>query len=189
MFYTILKAITNYQCGPNFTAADYIDQRGYSHIYMTVLSFGSLYGIMIYVDHIKIELLKQFEPNYEPPIHLIFERLELSVIYSLLKICRKELYDKLFWEDVNKNDINYLKDHLGEMTPKMLYDVDIYLAIFALMDVPKEGGTLTIGDKEVTLTYTQDENELTLMPRNSDWGYMGRGLWLKMCEIIAESKK
>jgi len=107
MFYTILKAITNYQCGPNFTAADYIDKKGYSHIYMTVQSFDSLYGIMIYIDHIKIELLKQFKQNYKPPIHPIFEPLQLSVIYSLLKICRTELYEKLFSEDVNEYDINY----------------------------------------------------------------------------------
>lgn len=69
----------------------------------------------------------------------------------------------------------------------MLYDVDIYLALFALMDVPKEGGTLTLGGEKVTLTYKCDD--LTLMPRNSDWAYMGRGLWVKMCGIIAESKK
>ena len=44
MFYSILKAITNFQCGPNLTTVDYID----NYIYMTVYSFGCLYGISIY---------------------------------------------------------------------------------------------------------------------------------------------
>ena len=46
MFYSILKAITNFQCGSNFTSADYIENRIENYIFFTVYSFGSLYGIV-----------------------------------------------------------------------------------------------------------------------------------------------
>lgn len=187
MFYTILKAITNYQWGPNFTMADYIIKEGYSYIYMTVQSFSSIYGISIYADRVDVELLKELEQNYKQELSPIVDPLKLCVIFSLLKICRTELYDELFRTGKNEYNIDYLKSHLGELTPEMLSDSDIYLAIFALMDVPEEGGTLTIGGREVSLVY--NEGDLELMPDNIDWAYMGRGLWVKMCEIIAESKK
>lgn len=186
MFYMILKAISNFKFGPDFTAADYIyGDSGY--IFMTVNSFGSLYGISIYTDHVNIVLLKEFEQNYKPALFPIADPLKLCVIFSLLKICRRELYDKLFVTGENEYNIGYLKSHLGEMTREVLSDSDIYLAIFALMDVPKEGGTLTLGGREVSLVY--EEGDLILMPDHIDWACMGRGLWVKMCEIIAESKK
>jgi len=185
MFYTIFKAITNYQCGPNLTSADYTQ----NYIYMTVSSFGSLYGISIYQTHVDVELLKKFECTYIPSIYPITNPFHLSVIFSLLKVCRRELYDRLFSRTENELDITYLRNNLEKMTREELGGSDIYLAIFALLGVPTEGGVLNIGGKEVTLRY--EINELELMPFGVDWAYMGRGLWQKMCkwcEMVREQQ-
>lgn len=192
MFYAILKAITNFQCGPNLTSADYIDnvfnKNFKNHIYMTVYSFGCVYGISIYNDHVNVELLKQIDPTHKPKLYPITKPEYLCVIYSLLKICRKDLYDRLFSKVDNKYDIDYLRNNLDKMTYNELHEViDIYLAIFALMDIPEEGGTLILGGQEVTLKY--QDSDLDLIPFGVDWAYMGRGLWLYMCKIIADNKK
>ena len=191
MFYSILKAITNFQCGANLTTANYIDNcfntNLKNHIYMTVYSFSCLYGISIYTDHVNIELLKDFEPNYKPKLYPITKPEYLCVIYSLLKICRKDLYDELFSKTINCYDLDFLKNNLDKMTyEEMCEELDIYLAIFALLDIPKEGGTLILGGQEVTLKY--ENSDLVLIPFGVDWAYMGRGLWLKMCKIISDNK-
>jgi hypothetical protein len=184
MFYAILKAITNFQCGPNLTSVDYID----NHIYMTVYSFGCVYGISIYNDHVNVELLKEIDPSYKPKLYPITKPEYLCVIYSLLKICRKDLYDRLFSKVDNKYDISYLKNNLDKMSYNELREEpNIYLAIFALLDIPEEGGCLILDGQEVTLKY--HESDLDLIPFGVDWAYMGRGLWLKMCKIIADNKK
>ena len=191
MFYIILKAITNFQCGPNLTTANYMhdpfDKGFKDHIFMTVYSFGSLYGISIYTNRVEVDLLKEIEQNYKPPLFPIINPLQLCVIYSLLKICRKELYDKLFSKVDNELTIDYLKNNFDKMTYEELHnELDMYLAIFALMDIPEEGGTLILGGQEVTLKY--DNSDLVLIPFGVDWAYMGRGLWLKMCKIILDNK-
>jgi hypothetical protein len=191
MFYSILKAITNFNLGPNFTSAEYIQtlENSNNYIYITVFSFSSLYGISIYTDHVTIELLKVFDKNYIPKLEPIFKPEYLCVIYSLLKICRKELCNKLFSKTENKYDINFLKNNLHIMTHDKLCGnyTDIYLGIFALMNIPMEGGNINLGDKEVTLKY--DDDNLVLMPFGIDWAYMGRSLWAYMCNIINNNKK
>lgn len=193
MFYIILKAITNFKLGPDFTKANYMhdpfNKDFKDYIFMTVYSFGSLYGISIYTDHVNIELLKEIESNYKPQLFPIINQLKLSVIYSLLKVCQKELYDKLFSKVINELNIDYLKNNLDKMTYDVLRDsLDIYLAIFALMDIPEEGGTLMLGGQEVTLKYDDKYSDLDLIPFGVDWAYMGRSLWLLMCKIISDNK-
>lgn len=189
MFYSILKAITNFQCGSNFTSADYIENRIENYIFFTVYSFGSLYGISIYSNHVDVELLKEIEPSYKPNLYPIIKPQYLSVIYSLLKICRKDLYDKLFSKVVNELNIDYLRNNLDKMTyDELNEEVDIYLAIFALMDIPEEGGSLILGGEEVKLTYDSSMSDLTLDPYGVDWAFMGRSLWLMMCNIISKKK-
>ena len=193
MFYAILKAITNFKCGPNLTSVDYIDnlfdKNFKNHIFFTVYSFGCLYGISIYNNHVNVELLKEIEPNYKPKLYPITKPEYLFVIYSLLKICRKELYDKLFSKIINSYDLNFLKNNLDKMTYNELREeFDIYLAIFALLDIPEEGGTLILGGQEVTLKYDDKYSNLNLIPFGVDWAYMGRSLWLMMCKIISDNK-
>lgn len=57
------------------------------------------------------------------------------------------------------------------------------------MDVYTDGGTLILGGEEVTLKYDDNHSDLDLLPFGVDWAYMGRGLWLKICKIIADNKK
>lgn len=198
MFYPILKAVTNFVCGPNLTSADMIEGGMFfptitEHIYMTVYSFGCLYSIEIYIDRIKTELLKVVEHNsYKSHLTSITSPEQLSVIYSLLKIFHPTLYEKLFRKHTNLYDINYLKNNLDKIiykTDNGHIDVDIYLAIFALFDFPIEGGTLMIGGEEIKLVYDNRESDLELIPFGVDWAYMGRGLWLHMCGKIYELTK
>ena len=51
-------------------------------------------------NHVNVELLKEIEPNYKPKLYPITKSEYLCVIYSLLKICRKDLYNKLFSKEL-----------------------------------------------------------------------------------------
>ena len=192
MFYPLLKAITNFVCGANFTSADIIDNPFNSkiqkHIFMTVYSFGCLYSVEIYTDHVKMELLKVIDnDSFRSPLNPITSPEQLSIIYSLLKIFHPKLYETMFSGKHNKFDIDYLKSNLDKIvyrTDDGHLDVDMYLGIFALHGFPKEGGTLVIDGEEVTLKYDDRESNLELIPYGVDWAYMGRGLWLHMCQKI-----
>ena len=95
-------------------------------------------------------------------------------------------------DKVNEFNLEYLKANIRKIDTDDIREKkfsDIYLGIFALMGIPKEGGTLTIGDTEMTMVYSSDGPDLELEPQGIDWAYMGRGLWYHLCKIISEKNK
>jgi hypothetical protein len=93
---------------------------------------------------------------------------------------------------VNEFNIEYLKANIDKFDLDDIREKnfsDIYLGIFALMGIPEEGGTLTIGDTEMTMVYRSDGPDLELVPNGIGWAYVGRGLWYHLCKIISEKNK
>ena len=190
MFYPLLKALTKIKSfNGNLISADYLDE---GYIYMIVPSFGLLYGITIRSDRVDMEIIKVFYKDYHDRIIPITEPQYLAVIFSFLEICWPDLYSKLFKDKVNEFNLEYLKANIRKIDTDDIREKkfsDIYLGIFALMGIPKEGGTLTIGDTEMTMVYSSDGPDLELEPQGIDWAYMGRGLWYHLCKIISEKNK
>jgi hypothetical protein len=201
-WYTILKAVSNYtqfssssenphsciHIEKENTGGDSLAYKGIKSIYLTVISFGNIYGISISQKVVKIELLKDFGSSVVFENLIITDEIELSIIFSIFKISYPNDYKKLFTSpDEEVYNIQYLIENYKHYDRKI--DFNIYLAMFALFGSDETGGMLKIKHKKYELTYEESNLTMIILDEDDneigccDWPYMGRGLWFHLCEI------
>lgn len=200
--YGLLKALCKYSLKNDFTSARIVTKNDIfsggkdsniqnNYIYMTVESFGILWGIKIYVNKISVNQLDIIEKGLVSGMAESYEitnKILLATCFSLLEIYWNDLYEKLHSYVNIEYDFKYFKNNLSTGDH---FDMNTYatlcLGIFCLAGVDVNGGSLEICGKEYTLTYTSGD-DLTLDPIGISWAYMGRELWSNMCSV-RNSKK